>query len=92
MTKRYFLLACSLLQCLTMIGMDTQSSTELSKSRDDLRCSQDALLRSPSQELNKLAKTVAASNTYYGFYGKFEPVYEYEYKPMPPHHFHSDCP
>jgi hypothetical protein len=94
MAKRYFVLACSLLQCLTVIGMDRQPSGELSKSRDNLRYSQETLSR--SQELLKfIAHQIVAPNYYDGFCGNAKPVYcltRMEKMPMPPHHHHSDSP
>lgn len=73
MAKKTFVLACSLVQCLTMIGMDQPPKGELNKSRDNLSRSQGTLSRSQSQELRKLAPEAVSVIAYYDFRGKFSP-------------------
>jgi hypothetical protein len=93
MTKRSFILACSLLHGLTVIGMDQSPRDALNNSTDKLRNSQGVLSRSQSQEFNKLAKRASAATIYYDFRDKFAPIYETRgYVLMPPQHHHSDCP
>lgn len=73
-------------------GMDQSSSSTLHNSTDELRTSQGALLRSQSQELNKLAAHKAVGNAIYhrwpGDTGAF--CTRNEYIPMPPYYYQND--
>lgn len=93
MTERSFVLVYSLLSGAALIGMDQSPNTQLRQSADTIRNSQDALRRSASQELSKLAMKAAANNMYYEYPGGSGYVHDkWERMPVQFGRDYSDCP